>query len=78
MYRDREFPGSAIFVAWLKVTNNIDCGVQITRMVEPRIFDVGNDRIRERPNPGMTESGNNRTREVRARCIPRYAPVPVN
>jgi hypothetical protein len=57
MYRDREFPGSAIFVTWLKVTNNIDCGVQITRMAEPRIFDVENDRIRERSNPGMTEPG---------------------
>jgi hypothetical protein len=67
MYRDWEFPGSAIFVTWVKVTNNIDCGVQITRMAEPRIFDLGKDRIWERPNPGTTKPGNDRTREVRAR-----------
>ena len=50
---------SVIFVTWLKVTNNNDCVVQITRMSESRIFDLGNDRIRE-----------HRTLEVRARCIP--------
>ena len=40
MYRDREFLGTAIFVAWLKVTNNIDCGVKITRMTEPGKFGL--------------------------------------
>jgi hypothetical protein len=35
MYRDRELPDSAIFVTWLKVRNNIGCGVGASTQLRP-------------------------------------------